>query len=319
MKPIGGFFELEIPRDGEPWHSAALALTSGRAALRVIYETLKPRRVFYPFYTCDTALVPARTCGIEVAFYPLTSDLQPDLQRGPGADECLVYINYFGLRGTTSAQVARAYGRRAIIDDTQAFFSRGYDGAWSFNSARKFFGVPDGGYLYPAEAIRADFAPNRAICTSHLISRLNGDLETAFAQFQASEAQITDAPLGMSAVSHRLLAAVDYGAAAERRRDNYRQLHDHFGAQNQLTLLQADGGEVPFCYPLRMKRRITRGSLWQQKLFVPQLWPEVIVRAGDGYRFERTLADELLPLPIDHRYDTADMRRVTHGIDEVAD
>ena len=78
MKPVGGFFELEVgpPHASFP-HRGATALTSGRACLRVALERLRPRRAFVPFYICDAALEPFSALGIDVEFYELTAALDP--------------------------------------------------------------------------------------------------------------------------------------------------------------------------------------------------------------------------------------------------
>jgi hypothetical protein len=151
--------------------------------------------------------------------------------------------------------------------------------------------------------------PNGDVRTEHLVSRINGKLDAGFAQYRASEASITDAPLAMSALSERLLGAIDYRAVSARRRANYRKLDAALAACNRLTIPLAEE-DVPFCYPLEPARPVAHAALWQQRLFVPQFWPEVIGRPDAGFARERSLAASLLPLPIDHRYDAEAMDTV---------
>src|SRR5207244_4125851 len=118
-----------------------------------------------------------------------------------------------------------ANGDRMVVDDTQAFFRRGDPDAWSFNSARKFFGVPDGAFLYgPADDLDA-LPPSEAGDCDHLLARLAGDDERAWQQFKAHEARVGIEPRAMSAVSARLLDAVDMERARRCRLANFETLH----------------------------------------------------------------------------------------------
>jgi len=59
-------------------------------------------------------------------------------------------------------------------------------------------------------------------------------------------------------------------------------------------------------------------ELWKRGIFAPRLWPDVTGRARAGeFARESMLADRLLPLPIDHRYDAGDMDRLTAVVTEV--
>ena len=69
--------------------------------------------------------------------------------------------------------VARAFPGRVIVDACQAFYHVPVDGVPAFNSPRKFFGVPDGGFamqVSPAAlaALERDRSDDR--CT-HLLRR----------------------------------------------------------------------------------------------------------------------------------------------------
>ena len=205
-----------------------------------------------PFYICDAALQPCEAEGVPVEFYAIDEAFDPILPAGaPAAGECLVYVNYFGVKTSTAARLAAAHGRRMIVDDTHAFFARGYAGAWSFNSARKFFGVPDGGYAYGAGLSAVDYPRPSEVRYEHLVNRLIGRQELAYEQYLQSESLVTPDLCRMSVLSERLLAGVDYPAARERRLANFAALHEAFGARNCLTPhLAPEAGDVPYCYPL---------------------------------------------------------------------
>ena len=315
MKPIGGFFELETGAPRGAYHSVALALTNGRTCLNFLLQQIRPRKVHLPYYTCDSLIQPVTLAGVPHDFYAIDRNLEP-MAINVGEDECLVYVNYFGLHSAAVARLAQQYGSRLIVDNTQAFFEKDTPGIASFNSARKFFGVPDGGYLYGG-ASPAEAPPNADIRCDHLIDRLLGKQSQAYAEYTAAEAAQGCDIKGMSVLSAQLLDGVDYVAAAHKRRRNYGVYQGKLAGLNQLDC-HMDAGAVPFCYPLLLKNPFPRERLFAQNIFVPTLWNEVQHRIPEGFAFEKQLAQNLLPLPLDQRYDEADCLRVIGAVLELS-
>ena len=271
----------------------------------------RPRKVHLTNYTSDSLIQPVVQSGIPHDFYAIDDKLEP-VNINVGPDECLVHVNYFGLQNAAVARLAKQYGSRLIVDNTQAFFEKGTPGIASFNSARKFFGVPDGGYLYGS--VSPDYAPpNADIRCDHLIHRLLGKQSQAYAEYAAAEAAQGCDVKGMSVVSARLLDSVDYAAAAQKRRRNFGVYQDRLDGLNQLAI-PPDDAAVPFCYPLLLKNPFPRERLFAQNIFVPTLWNEVQHRIHQGFAFEKQLAQNLLPLPLDHRYDETDCLRVIDAV-----
>ena len=146
MKSIGGFFELELPHGGARPHPGALGLSTGRACLMVMLENLRPRRVHVPFYTCDAALEPFARMGIETRSYGLEGNPLPlRAARARSRRVAVPRTDYFGTCAGHTQRLKELLDDRLLIDDTHNFFSRkGHRNHWSFTSARKYFGVPDG-------------------------------------------------------------------------------------------------------------------------------------------------------------------------------
>ena len=319
MTAIGGFLELESRRGaGGAWHRDALALTSGRACLRAILERTRPQRLFVPFYICDSVLEPIRRLHVGFEFYGLTPSLEPDRASWP-ADASVLLVNYFDLKSRTVDRLSSALGQRAIVDDTQAFFRRGRTNSFSFNSARKFFGVPDGAYVYGQGM--TDVRPlrrNDAAPADHLSARLGGNLELGYEQYQAAESQVSCEIVWPSSRAQDLLAGVAYDDARAARRRNFMQLHDSLKNYNTLEIdLALDADAAPLCYPFLPAQTSRHEALWQREIFAPRLWPEVTTRPDRGFEWERDLAARLLPLPVDHRYGSDHMARVCDIVREV--
>jgi hypothetical protein len=319
MKAIGGFFGLELGAPHAPLHGDALGLCSGRACLKRILGELRPTKAHVPFFICDSALRPFDALDVPRTFYPLSPTLEPMLPDTLAAGSCVLIVNYFGLMGDAAARAVARGDARVVVDDTQAFFTQGHEAAWSFNSARKFFGVPDGGYAY-GDGVTHDerHPPSTEIRYEHLINRLLGRQDLAYQQYQDSEAHICEDVRAISELSRHVLAGIDYARARARRLENFALAHRLLGSLNRLALpLRPGDGDVPFCYPLLPDRGIDRKRLWAQGLFVPTLWPEVGSRAAEGFLFERGFSERLLPLPIDQRYGPEEIEWMCRLVNEV--
>ncbi len=315
MKPIGGYFELALNRGSNSYHETPYQLKSGRAALHCILNTVKPTLVYIPYYTCDALLEPFTAANVTYAFYAIDERLEPqslpDLKDG----EYFLYVNYFDLKRETVQVLSERYKDRLIVDCTQAFYMKGNGVSWYFNSCRKFFGVPDGSYLYAPQdvAVQQPQHRNEHYMTDHLLQRFNGHAAEGYATFLKNEQLAGSEVLAMSKLSEYLLSGTDYTATAAARRDNFRFLHDQLGGNNLMdAALPTDS--VPMCYPWLTNRSIDKASLYGQEIFIPSFWKDTLLRNTNGYDLEKMLTDKLWPLPVDHRYTLADMALMCDAI-----
>jgi len=320
MSAIGGFLPLEVPPVivAEPYHAEAVALASGRACWHVVLRASRPRRVLLPFFICDAVLQPLTATRTPFEFYPLSASFEPAAVPEPADGDLMLVVNYFGVLTAFVEECVRRQRDRVVVDDTQAFFRRGTPDAWSFNSARKFFGVPDGAFLYgPANGI-GELPPSDVADCDHLLTRLAGDDRQAWEQFKRHEARISIEPRAISAISTRLLAAVDMPRARRTREQNFNALHARLGTLNTIALpLDALGGDGPMCYPFLPSADVDRHALARLGIFVPTLWPEIEFRTERGFDWERQVARRLLPLPIDHRYGPDAMDTLAYSVLQV--
>jgi hypothetical protein len=319
MTAIGGFLPLEAASTvaAEPYHGGTTALASGRACWHAILRHRRPRRVNVPFYVCDAVLEPLTALGTPFEFYAVDDALRPHADLSPPAGELTLVVNYFGLLSPL-VEAAASGSQAVVVDDTQAFFRRGRPDRWSFNSARKFFGVPDGGFLYGPVIGLDDLPPSDVDDCDHLVRRRAGDDAAAWELFKRHEARIGIELRTMSATSAQLLATVDMSEAGRRRVANFRALHAALGARNAVGLPLDDVSDaVPMCYPFVAARDVDRSALTRAGVFVPAFWPEIEARTAPGFARERAFARRLLPLPIDHRYGPADMDALARTVLQV--
>lgn len=313
-KPIGGFFELELPLVNKSYHQNAIALTNGRACMRVILEEEKPKSVYVPFYTCYALFEPMDKLGINIIFYSINEFLEPVDLPELNNDELFVYINYFGLKNNICKQLIEKYNKQVIIDDTHNFFHFGYGDIYSFTSARKYFGVADGAYLYGSNIKSLDnIQRNKNISILHNIKRLEEELDLAYEYYLKAETTFDSEILRISLLSEKILNSIEYDIVIKKRIENYMYLDKHLCNKNDLKL-DIEKGEVPFCYPFLPKILIEKEFFYKEKIFIPTFWPDILERKNLNFKLENEFTKRLLPLPIDHRYNIEDMQRVINYI-----
>ena len=318
MKAVGGYFELELNKGMHYWHEVPYAFKSGRSSLHSILRQCKPSLVHVPFYTCDALLQAFEAAQVPYRFYAINEMLNPVKLVALKSDEYLLYINYFGLKSNQVNQLSAMYGARLIVDCTQAFFAKGNGRSWFFNSCRKFFGVPDGSFLYSPDGISVNepAGKNEAYTVDHLIKRFNGHAQEGYPAFQENEKMCGPEIAGMSAISSALLSHINYSEVIATRRSNFNCLHQLFKAQNQFIAIP-EAHFVPMVYPLLLEKNTDRTILYNNGFFIPTFWRDVVARNEAGYGTEEWFAKKLLPLPVDHRYDTADMKRMAAAIQSI--
>ncbi len=312
-KSIGGYFELELPQGAE-YHGKALALNTGRNALEYILRVRGYKRVYLPYYSCEVLLEPFEKLGVDYTFYHINANLEADFQESLSPDEAILYINYFGLKQSHVEVLAQRYGKQLIVDNTQAFFAQPIDGIDTFYSCRKFFGVPDGAYLYCDKELEANLEQDHSWeRMAHLLKRIDLSPEDAYVDFREEDEKLKNNPIKtMSPLTHRIMASIDYRWVAERRRQNYQLLEEAFGNKNGITLSLAEDA-VPMVYPFLTTDEQLRQHLIGNKVYVATYWPNLLDWC-DKNTTEYSLTQQLLPIPIDQRYGEGDMKMIVELI-----
>ncbi len=314
MEAIGGFIEWEGWSEGKGTLFQAQEAASGRSAFTLILEELKPDLVFVPYYCCDSLLEPLRNLNIEYSFYELNEDWMPIVLPSYGENDYFLYIDYFGLCKNQCEELFDHFGDQMILDLTMAFFHKPDHGLYGFNSCRKFFGVQDGAYAFNLKRT-LDLPPNESNSDRHLQLRSQGDLANAYPEFLKNEESIPWTSKGMSLQTQEVMSAIDYDQVSERRRENFLYLHQELGRHNQLSWNELED-QVPLYYPFKPAKHFDRKELIPEKIFLATIWPDVIQRGDSDYKYSIELSAEILPLPIDQRYEPKDLERMVKLIQE---
>lgn len=304
-KTIGGYLELQLP-EGKPHFPLFIPLNTGRNAFEYLLRIKKYDLVYLPFFSCEVLMEPLQRLRIPYRFYHIDEQLNPILDFEREANSCLMYPNYFGIKTDTVRSLA-AQEENLIIDNAQAFFQEPIAGLDTFYSCRKFFGVPDGAYLYTESNTRLSLESDiSAYRCSHLIKSIDLSIEIGYHDYLKNNIALGNSAIKkMSVLSRRMLRGIDYEACRRARNENFQHLHAAFSEINELTIALKDI-DGPMVYPLLLSKKGLRADLIAKKIFVASYWPNVLEWTTEEM-FEHYLATNLIALPIDHRYSLKEM------------
>lgn len=313
MKAIGGYFELELSR-GEHYHKKAIRLNTARNCFEYVLRARGYPKVYIPYYTCEVMLEPIKKLGLDYEFYHINEHLEPRSLPQLGKNDAFLYTNYFGLKQNCVKQLAAEYGVQLIVDNAQAFYAEPVAGIDTFYSARKFFGLPDGAYLYTDKLLQQNFEQDYSVSRmSHLLKRVDLGAEAGYQDFRVNDDALVGQEIKtMSKLTEALLAGINYESAKQSRRRNYQFLDKELGSSNKINL-EFDDVTVPMVYPYLTNDKDLKKCMISKKVFVATYWPNVFdwCREGD---IEFSLAQNTCYLPIDQRYDDNEMQRIINTI-----
>lgn len=316
---IGGYFELALPeyenRSDSLGLKSHIALNSARNCLEYLLQARSPKRVYLPRFTCDVMLEPLQKTNTECVFYSINHSFEIVDDLEVSGDEILVYTNYFGIKDEYSFQLAEKYGERLVVDASQALFYKQHGNEHVIYSPRKFVGVADGGYLVTDcrmdTELEQDVSYGRM---SHLLKRAELGAEAGYEDFRKNDHDLVGQPIKtMSRLTQMVLNSVDYASMRESRSRNFSLLHHHLASRNELTI-SLGSFEAPLVYPFMVREagRLRR-ELIDHKVFVATYWPNVFEWCNES-EIEYALARDIIPLPIDQRYDEHDMKKMMEVI-----
>jgi hypothetical protein len=316
MKVIGGYFELELAQT-EEFHKDAIKLNTGRNAFEYILRTKQYQKVFLPFYSCEAMLEPIKKLKIEFQFYSIDKRLKPifDYERLK-KDEVFVYTNYFGLCNKNVRDISRQV-KNLIIDNSQAFFARPLPEIDTFYSARKFFGVPDGAYLYTNNLLNENLEIDKSYLRfQHLLGRIDNGAEDFYSEFRKNDDELCCQPIKqMSKITEKCLSSINYNIVCNQRKINFVYLHQFLSTNNKL-IFSINKDDVPMVYPFWISRgKELKNTLIQNNIFVATYWPNVLTWCKKD-QLEFSLTENIINIPIDQRYNVEDMRRIVNLIRE---
>ena len=308
---IGGYIEFEH-FGGAEYHQHALALNCGRCCLSYLVKARNISSIWIPTFLCDSVVRTLEADSVSVFEYPVTHNLLPDYNRlNITENDYLYLVDYYGQLTEHDIDTACKHcNGRLIVDEAQGFFNKPLPNIDTLYTCRKYFGVPDGAYLYTNAHL--DCIPPQD--ESHermgfLFGRFERPSSEFYADYVANNKLFAREPIkAMSPITHNILRGIDYAEVIKCRERNFSMLDRLLGNSNNLSLRSPVG---PFMYPLLVNNgALIRKQLQERKVFTPLLWPYAL----DKDPVAQNYALNILPLPVDQRYDENDMIYVAETV-----
>lgn len=304
---------------------------SGRSALRHLLRSIGRSRAALPAYLCDSIL----DCfpDSEVILYPVDDRLEiasEALDAIPWDSIDVFYLlHYFGHLQPRRVldyieEKKKQFGFTVIEDTTHSVFTRSVTvGDYCVCSLRKWFPIPDGGVLYSGRPLPeegyADLARQKsrrivgmALKSLYLAGEL--DCKPAFRSILVETEQALDEQTDcrrISLVSELLLRCQSVGEMIRARRENHGEMTRLIGDLLPEPFSRT-ADETPFTYVISTQRRdALRRALIEKSVYCAVHWPCPERVTQDS---SRRLSARLMSIPVDQRYNGADMAEIANMI-----
>lgn len=330
MLRIGSFFEAPrkdlLKNAGKvPWANGPNVsyVQTGRQAIAAIathYAKEGRDHLLVPGFLCESMLVGFDKQYWNFAFYRVTDRLTIDYDdlfcKISDPDRTVVMTAaYFGSEPTDEhvrlVRRLRKLGTRVVEDETHRVLGALEPlGDVAIASLRKVLPVADGAY------IRGGFEVQPSVLRSHtgwqaMQHKSEGDLASAQETYKEASEVLSSwlsPPAVASVRSLDTLFTLNYKELRKRRRENARTL--------RMAIADIEGlepvisAEVPSHLVIRISnpKRIQK-SLAERGIFCPIHWPQPQCLQGNSWK------DDLLSLPVDHRYKRGDMLHIAYQLE----
>lgn len=310
---IGGYIEF-TQFNGSIFHDDAIALNSGRNCLAYLIESKNIKRIAIPKFLCDSVSDICKKYNLDIRYYSIGKDFLPQiLQHEDG--EWIYLVNYYGQIDNNQIVKFKQKYENIIVDNVQAFFQMPLGDTDTIYTCRKFFGVPDGAFLYTDKKLNCDLENDVSMNRiSHLLGRLEENANKHYSEYIVNEEAFINLPIRkMSLLTENLLRSIDYKIVQITRERNFLYLDNKLGVYNKLKLQVPVGA---FMYPLYLANGADiRKKLQEEKIYIPTLWPDVFDVCNES-DLEYDMAKNILPIPCDQRYSLEDMEYMVSEVEK---
>lgn len=312
---FGGCLPLEeIENKNNPYiNMPRIEMNSARSCILEALRLNNIDTIWIPAYMCPTVKDFLVKYGILVKEYHIDDDYMP-IDVKLQSDEMIMWTNYYGcMFSSTINKMLEFFEKDKIIfDNSQAFFTSPVLDAWNVYSCRKFVGIPEGAYLIHDKLEINSSYPNINNTWDYLeVARVCGS-NSAYKDYLLDNEKFSES-MGMSYLTREYLKAVDFERIALIRKQNFNRMHEILGKYNELVVDYND--KSPIAYPFLFKNNSNiRRELLSMSIFTPVWWKRILVD-DSSTEYERYLANNLIPLPIDQRYRIEDIEYIGNVVE----
>ncbi len=317
-KEYGGFLPLELNLGGKQsyYHEYPNLLTFNtvKAALPLISRDLETKTLFAPHFLCPNVIKELEKSFKRVVFYYLDDNLLPKIDNSKG--KTIYLVDYFGIMDKAVQKYVAANPETIfLIDNAHSFYNKPImrNNVYNLYSCKKFFGVPDGGYLISERKIDQVYEKtNSSQISNYLIKSLEGGTNSCYQEKKAVDEYINNNYSGISILAEKLLSCIDYKKIKKIRKRNFNIYQQYFAEKNQI---KCEKESIPYIYPLNASKNI-KEKLIKEKIYVPTLWSQCLDKKFDN-TLEQKMASDTLFLPLDQRYDEKDIEFISGKVQEL--
>ena len=316
MNEYGGYMDMER-YNGPEFHNDCIKLNSARSALKYIIKARNIQTIYLPLLLCDSIYDTCIEENVNVIFYNINEDFKPVLPEKIEKSAYIYIINYYGRISKQYINKIKRKYKNIILDNVQAFFDKHIEDIDTIYSCRKYFGVPDGAYLYTnkiiKESLNTSYSSDKML---YILKRYEETAEKNYNLFLQNEEMIGKEDIEyMSRVTNNILKSIDYFGVKRIREKNYKYLNSKLSKYNIIKLKSKPNG--PYMYPFCIKNGAEiRKKLQKDHLYIPKLWPYFEKNSNIDESQEIIMADNILPIPCDQRYNISDMKKIISIITE---
>lgn len=338
---------------------------SGREAIILALRSLEqrrpdiPKRCLLPAYMCDTVFFPFKRAGWEIHFYHINRELAAEEERlrrqieqvRPG----LLFIHpYYGVDTWKQMRSLllewKEQGICIMEDVTQSYYleEAGMEADYVIGSLRKWYPVPDGGFVASNESLLPEdweeaesYTKRRMEVAVKKWEYLNGqgdaerkrELKAEFLKKNREMEEELDQYDGVRKLSKEavwMLQEVEEEEAKRCRAANYWYLYENLrGKMSFAPILESKEvktgkeGEIrsrqaaPLYFPIYVQQREElQRFLGTRDIYAPVLWPVGTENESCLSEDERYIYEHMLALPMDQRYGREEMRRIVEVMEE---
>ncbi len=314
-KEYGGFLPLELNLGGnQPYYHEypnILSFNTVKAALPLVSKVLKAKKIHAPYYLCPNVIKELEKSFDTVEYYYLNDNLLPRLDNL--RKKTVYLVDFFGIMDKAITEYVNNNPETTfLIDNAHSFYNKPFmrNNVYNLYSCKKFFGVPDGGYLISERIIDQVYEKTTSSnIAKYLIKSLEEGTNSCYKEKKAVDEYINNNYSGISLFAEELLSHIDYKRIKEIRKNNFNIYQQYFMGKNHII---CETGSIPYIYPLNIGKNI-KAKLIKEKIYVPTLWSQVL--NNQFYNtIEQKLAADTLFLPLDQRYDEQDIEFIVKRV-----
>ena len=320
--PIGGFFSSEeyTNQNNPDWIFEVIKVQSGRMALLYELQNRDAKTIWLPYFYCEMVPTLLKKLGYEIKFYMINDYFRVILPKTYSQKDIIVLVDYFGLTSKSLIKDIVFFDHKnVIVDAALSFWFQTNFNLPIFYSPRKFFGLPDGGFLKNPSKKTFLKKYNSYLSrkrSNYLNLRKIGLLEKGREIFKEAEHSLSleSKPMSISSYTYNLILNVDFDFAFAKRRKNYSYLEQKLRMRGIKTMAMPKK-TAPLCFPLRHeKAQYVIEALAKKSIFCPKYWPNLILQKNDTKGIE--LLNKTVYLPIDQRYGIREMDYILDNLEK---